>query len=162
VARGGSGACGRRGRARALGRPWVTVRAHYGALPSMAGRDRGRWGNLLDACARKHGPGDRKRRDGTSRGVAVCLYFPAIRETSRGRYTTKVRLSAFRLPLFRSRARSPETPTHANKFAGGDDACPKEGVPPSRTLNRTRIFWRPPSASKMFSEIDGYAVQARV
>jgi hypothetical protein len=27
-----------------------------------------------------------KRRDGTSRGVAVCLYFPAIRETSRGRY----------------------------------------------------------------------------
>ena len=23
----------------ALGRPWVTVRAHYGALPSMAGRD---------------------------------------------------------------------------------------------------------------------------
>jgi hypothetical protein len=23
----------------ALGRPWVTVRAHYGALPSVAGRD---------------------------------------------------------------------------------------------------------------------------
>jgi hypothetical protein len=30
----------------------------------------------------------------------VCLCFPAIRESSRGRYTTKVRLSAFRLPLF--------------------------------------------------------------
>src|SRR3954447_900486 len=27
-----------------------------------------------------------RRRGGASRGVAVCLYFPAIRETSRGRY----------------------------------------------------------------------------
>src|SRR3954451_2008774 len=27
-----------------------------------------------------------RRRGGASRGDAVCLYFPAIRETSRGRY----------------------------------------------------------------------------
>src|ERR1700710_2802484 len=39
-----------------------------------------------------------RRRDGASKGVAVCLCFPAIREISRGCY--KVRLSAFRLPHF--------------------------------------------------------------
>src|SRR4051794_31808341 len=30
-----------------LGGPWVTVRAHYGALPSLAGRDRRRVGESL-------------------------------------------------------------------------------------------------------------------
>jgi hypothetical protein len=40
--------------------------------------------------------GQRNRRGGTLRGVAVCLCFPAIREASRGRY--KVRLSASRHP----------------------------------------------------------------
>src|SRR3954470_18941629 len=47
------------------GGPWVTVRAHYGALPSMAGRDRRRVGESLPgwrasvrACARKNGPRD--------------------------------------------------------------------------------------------------------
>src|ERR1700704_4563851 len=30
--------------------------------------------------------GLKERRDGTSKGVAVCLCFPAIREISRGRY----------------------------------------------------------------------------
>ena len=74
---------------RALGRPWVTVRPHYGGLPSMAGRDRRRAGNRLETCARKHGPGDRNRRGGAPGGVAVCLYSSAIRGTSRGRYTTR-------------------------------------------------------------------------
>src|SRR3954454_16729836 len=37
------------------GGPWVTVRAHYGALPSVAGRDRRRVGESLPgwrACSR--------------------------------------------------------------------------------------------------------------
>jgi hypothetical protein len=77
----------------ALGGPWVTVRAHYGALPSVAGRDRRRVGESLPgwrACSRLRpevrSQGRRSRRDGTSRGVAVCLCFPAIRESSRGCY----------------------------------------------------------------------------
>ena len=42
-------------RKRGPGGPWVTVRAHYGALPSMAGRDRRRVGESLPgwrACSR--------------------------------------------------------------------------------------------------------------
>src|SRR4051794_11634339 len=34
-------------RKRGPGGPWVTVRAHYGALPSLAGRDRRRAGESL-------------------------------------------------------------------------------------------------------------------
>jgi hypothetical protein len=71
--------------------------------------------------------GLKERRDGTSKGVAVCLCFPAIRETSRGRYTTKVRLSAFRLPLFSSREVFEPT-IHAKAFAGSDDAWAEEGI----------------------------------
>jgi hypothetical protein len=41
---------------------------------------------LLAPALGRTGPRDRNRRDGTSRGVAVCLCFPAIREISRGRY----------------------------------------------------------------------------
>ena len=41
---------------------------------------------------------------------------------------TKARLSAFRLPLFFSRARSPEPPIHVKRFAGGDDARLKKGA----------------------------------
>ena len=76
----------------ALGRPWVTVRAHYGALPSMAGRGRVKGGEtcldgeLARAWLGSRSQGRRNRRDGTLRGVAVCLCFPAIREISRGRY----------------------------------------------------------------------------
>src|SRR4051794_4216665 len=64
----------------ALGGPWVTVRAHYGALPSMAGRVLVKGGETrLDgefarAGARKNrSQGRRSRRGGTLRGVAVCL-----------------------------------------------------------------------------------------
>src|SRR3981081_4293671 len=76
-----------------LGGPWVTVRAQYGALPSVAGRDRRRVGESLPgwrACSRlrpeERSQGRRSRRGGTLRGVAVCLCFSAIREISRGRY----------------------------------------------------------------------------
>src|SRR3979409_655927 len=42
--------------------------------------------SLLAPALGRTGPRDRNRRDGTSRGVAVCLCFSAIREISRGRY----------------------------------------------------------------------------
>jgi hypothetical protein len=42
--------------------------------------------NRQEPSPRKSGPGFLRRRGGTLRGVAVCLCFPAIRETSRGRY----------------------------------------------------------------------------
>jgi hypothetical protein len=83
-----------------LGGPWVTDRAHYGALPSMAGRVPAKGGETcLDgeetrAGARKiRSQGRRSRRSGTPRGVAVCLCLPAIREIRRG-----VLQCAFRRP----------------------------------------------------------------
>src|SRR3954453_135827 len=59
-----------------------------------------------------------ERRGGAPRGVAVCLYLPAIRETSRG--LLPLRLSALR-SLFFLRGH-PEPPNHVKKFAGSDDA----------------------------------------
>ena len=85
----------------ALGGPWVTVRAHYGALPSMAGRVPAKGGETcLDgefarAGARKNrSQGRRSRRGGAPGGVAVCLCFPAIREISRGVLQCAFRRSA--------------------------------------------------------------------
>src|ERR1700712_509162 len=77
-------------RKRGPGGPWVTVRAHYGALPSVAGRDRRRVGESLPgwrACSRLRSEvrsqGRRSRRDGAS---------------ERRFFTTKARLSALHLP----------------------------------------------------------------
>ena len=60
-------------RKRRPGGPWVTVRAHYGALPSVAGRDRRRVGESLPgwrACSRlrpeDRSQGRRSRCDGAS------------------------------------------------------------------------------------------------
>ena len=61
----------------ALGRPRPAVRPHYGGLPLMAGRggDEGRRklpGSGAPGgpvAARKHGAGDRNRRDGAPRGA---------------------------------------------------------------------------------------------
>src|ERR1700709_2047209 len=67
-------------RKRGPGGPWVTVRAHYEALPLSGLDETGEgWGNLpgwrasVRACARKlRSQGRRSRRGGTLRGVAVC------------------------------------------------------------------------------------------
>ena len=105
------------------GSTWVSVRPHYRGLPpKLAGRGQAAARNRRAPSPRKHGPG-LHHRGGTLKGVAVCLCFPAIREISRGRYP-KVRLSAFRLPLFLSRARFSEPPLHVKRFAGSDDARP--------------------------------------
>jgi hypothetical protein len=70
-----------------IGRPWVSVRAHYGALPLMwLDGDRQRREIAVRQVPGRTDRGLKERRDGTSRGVAVCLCFPAIREISRGRY----------------------------------------------------------------------------
>src|SRR3954452_24543330 len=67
-------------RKRGPGGPWVTVRAHYGALPSVAGRDRRRVGESLPgwrACSRLRSEvrsqGRRSRCDGASE--RRCLYY---------------------------------------------------------------------------------------
>ena len=90
------GRCGAWGRASQAptGRPWVSVRPVTGsATVSWLDGDRRaapkrRAQGPLRGSAKS--PEERtevlRRRDGTSRGVAVCLCFPAIRETSRGRY----------------------------------------------------------------------------
>ena len=75
----------------ALGRPWVSVRPDKGLPLKLAGR--GQASGAKSPCSGRKAaksPEERteakNRRDGTSRGVAVCLCFPAIRETSRGCY----------------------------------------------------------------------------
>jgi hypothetical protein len=81
--------------------------------------------------------GLKERRDGTSRGVAVCLCFPAIRKTSRGCYQG----APFGVPppsLLIESERSPEIPTHVKEFAGSDDACLNEGRQCAPTLSRSR------------------------
>src|SRR3954469_6078718 len=80
----------------ALGRPWVSVRAHYGALPLMwLDGDRQRREIVVSQVPGRTDRGLEERRGGTSKGVAVCLCFPAIREISRGRYQR----CAFRRPV---------------------------------------------------------------
>ena len=88
----GSGACGRGGRA-------LRTREALGFRPGPlrgSATEAGWTGTgerreiavlrLRPPSPRKNGPRLKDRRDGTSRGVAVCLFFPAIREISRGCY----------------------------------------------------------------------------
>jgi hypothetical protein len=130
VARGGSGACGRGGRAPrtrgALGNRPCPLRG--AAFNGWTRRAKG-GETCLDqrVCSRPRSEvrsqGRRSRRGGTPEGVAVCLYFPAIRETSRGRYQgAPFGVPPPSLPM---RARSTEIPTHADRFAGSDDARPE-------------------------------------
>src|SRR4051794_14992765 len=74
-----------------LGRPRVSVRPERVCHCELAGR--GQASGAKSPCSgprpprpRKNGPRLKDRRDGTSRGVAVCLCFSAIREISRGCY----------------------------------------------------------------------------
>src|ERR1043166_8535249 len=96
----------------ALGGPWVTVRAHYGALPSVAGRVPAKGGETCPDGERKLAPSTRKnrsqgrrsRRGGAPRGVAVCCCLPAIRGISRG--LLQLRLAALPPPSPCRRARA--------------------------------------------------------
>src|SRR5882757_2683953 len=79
-----------------IGRPWVSVRAHYGALPLMwLDGDRQRREITVRQVPGRTDRGLKERCGGTLKGVAVCLCFPAIREASRGRYPR----CAFRRPV---------------------------------------------------------------
>ena len=70
-----------------IGRLWVSVRAHYGALPLMwLDGDRQRREIAVSQVPGRTVRGLKERRGGTLKGVAVCLCFSAIREISRGRY----------------------------------------------------------------------------
>ena len=81
-----------------LGRPWVSVRAHYGgSAPSVAGRGQAAARNRRQAKSPEERTRVLRRRGGAPGGVAVCCCLPAIREISRGLLT--MRLSALRFPL---------------------------------------------------------------
>ena len=73
-----------------LGRPWGAVRAHYGALPSMAGRDRRRVGkpawmaSLLAPAPGSPVPGTRKSPRWSVGRRFRGLWFPAIRRSCCG------------------------------------------------------------------------------
>ena len=64
----------------------------------------------------------------TERREALPCASVSRRSGKQAAAVTKVRLSAFRLPLLSKRARFPEPPIHAKGFAGSDDACPEEGA----------------------------------
>src|SRR3982075_1672118 len=94
----------------ALGRPWVSVRAHYGALPLMwLDGDRQRREIAVSQVPGRTDRGLKERRGGTSKGVAVCLCFSAIREASRGRYQG----APFGVPPPLKKGRSTKSPTRA-------------------------------------------------
>jgi hypothetical protein len=57
-----------------------------GGVQAKGGRKPAWMASLLAPVPEVRSQGRRNRRDGTSRGVAVCLCFSAIREISRGRY----------------------------------------------------------------------------
>ena len=68
-------------RKRRLGGPWVTVRAHYGALPSVAGRgwsERAKALGIMAKASPRPGstvPGTKKSPQVERRtGVAVCVF----------------------------------------------------------------------------------------
>ena len=86
----------------ALGRPGVTVRAHYGALPSMAGLGQADGGETCRMPRpRKYGPPATNRRGGAPEGVSVAS--DSRRSGDHAAATVpKARLSALRRPsLFR-------------------------------------------------------------
>ena len=99
-------------RKHALGRPWVSVRPVIGSATEVGWTGTGERREIAGSqVAGSADQGLKERRDGASKGVAVCLYFPAIRETSRGCYQG----ASFGAPppSLLSRARSTETPIHA-------------------------------------------------
>ena len=63
----------------------------------------------------------------TERREALPCASVSRRSGKQAAAVTKVRLSAFRLPLF-FRGRFTEPTIHVKGFAGGDDACPEEGA----------------------------------
>src|SRR4051794_32839665 len=105
----------------ALGGPWVAVRAHYGALPSMAGRKRAKGGETcldqragLAPAAGSTAPRSKKSpRRSAERRCRVPL-FPG----DPGNKPRPVTVAPFgaSLPLFWRE--HPEPPIHVKRFAG--------------------------------------------
>src|SRR5437868_8028680 len=90
-----------------LGGPWVTVRAHYGALPSVAGRgwsERAKALGIMAKASPRPGrtvPGTKKSPQVERREALPCALFPGDPGT-RPRPVT-VRLSALRFPSQKGR-----------------------------------------------------------
>src|SRR3954466_13104931 len=88
-------------RKRRPGGPWVAVRAHYGALPSVAGRGRRRAGESLPgwrACSRlcrKYGPGVEEVAAAERREALPCA---SVSRRS-GKYAAACYSAPFGVPL---------------------------------------------------------------
>ena len=96
-------------RKHAPGRPWVSVRPVRVCHCELAGRGQASGAKSPGAKPPEERTRVLRRRDGASKGVAVCLYFPAIRETSRGRYQD----APFGAPSPLKEGRSTKSPTRA-------------------------------------------------
>src|SRR5258708_1218473 len=113
-------------RKRGPGGPWVIVRAQYGALPSMAGRDwseRAKAFGIMAQASPRAGstvPGTKKspRRD-AERRCRVPLFLGNPGNKPRPLPRCAFRRSA---SLFSLRGRFTEPTIYAKIFAGGDDA----------------------------------------
>jgi hypothetical protein len=110
---------------RALGRLWVSVRAHYGALP-LARLDGDR--RRREIAARIHVPGRTDQgfktpRRSAERRCRVPLFPGDPGDTPR---LVTMRLSALPPPSVLPEGH-PEPPLHAKTFAGSDNACPNKG-----------------------------------
>src|SRR5437868_15422633 len=83
-----------------LGGPWVTVRAHYGALPSVAGRgwsERAKALGIMAKASPRPGrtvPGSKKSPQVERREALPCALFPPGNMPRR----VTLRLSALRFP----------------------------------------------------------------
>jgi hypothetical protein len=127
-------------------------------------------GPTLGVCHRSWLDGDRQRREiavrqvpgsadqgyyaVTERREALPCASDSRRSGNQAAAVTKVRLSAFRLPLF-SRGRFTEPTIHAKGFAGGDDAWPEESAQRKCARPNTRRVIRgldPPAEPKPFGE----------
>jgi hypothetical protein len=116
---------------RALGRPWVSVRAHYGALPLMwLDGDRRAVRNRRVQASAGQVPGRTDRgfktlRRNVERRCRVPLFSGDPGNKPRLLPRCAFRRSA---SLFSFRGRFTEPTIHAKGFAGGDDACLAEGA----------------------------------
>src|SRR3954452_17529709 len=109
-----------------MGGPGYPSGPERGLPPKLAGRGQASGAKSPRvATSPEERTGVLRRRGGAPRGVAVCLYLPAIRETSRGCY--QVAPFGASASLSFKESEGPEPLTHVKQFAGGDDACPNQG-----------------------------------
>ena len=128
---------------RALGRPWVSVRAHYGALPLMwLDGDRQRREIVVSQVP---GSADQGYYAVTERREALPCASVFRRSGKQAAAVTKVRLSAFRLPL--NSEGGPLKPPFTRRdlraamtLAWRKERCDVHNLSPRRPRQRVRLL----------------------